>query len=304
MSFRVRLKFLFVMLLLLPVSALCAEKPRVILILDSSGSMWGQIDGRTKIEIAREALGEIVDTIPVEYETGLIAYGHRRKGDCQDIETLVEFGPHNPAAMRNRISEISPKGKTPLIASVQMAAKTLRSTEEKATVILLTDGLETCDGDPCQVAADLAKSGVDFTVHVVGFDLNEGDQGRLRCLADKTGGLFVAAGDAGALKTALATTVEKVKAPPPPVVEKPGTATLEGPVQVTVGETFAVNWQGPDSRNDFICLASRDQKEHDCCDYIYTEQGNPVQLAAKCKAGDYELRYIHDYSGGESGHAG
>ncbi|SHO48613.1 vWA domain-containing protein [Desulfopila aestuarii] len=296
MRFRVWLKFLSVMVLLLPVSALCAEKPRVMLILDSSGSMWGQIDGKAKIEIAREALGEIIDTIPAEYETGLMAYGHRRKGDCQDIETLVDFGPHSPAAMKKRIAEISPKGKTPLSASVQMAAKTLRSTEEKATVILLTDGLETCDADPCQVAADLARSGVDFTVHVVGFDLSEGDQGRLRCLADKTGGLFVAAGDAKALKTALATTVEKVKAPPPPVVEKPGTATLNGPAQVTVGETFSVNWQGPNSRNDFICLASRDQKKQDCCDYIYTEQGNPVQLAAKCEAGDYELRYIHGYS--------
>lgn len=76
------------------------------------------------------------------------------------------------------------------------AAKALRSTEQRATVVLVSDGIETCHRDPCQVATELAMSSVDFTIHVIGFDLSEADQARLRCMADKTGGLFLPAADA------------------------------------------------------------------------------------------------------------
>jgi len=278
-------------------SGYSAEKQKVLFILDSSGSMWGQIDGKAKTTIAKEALKGIIDSMPSGFDTGLMTYGHRRKGDCKDIELLIPPGPHNPEAMKAKIAELSAKGKTPLSDSLRMAAKTLRSTEEAASVILITDGLETCDSDPCQVAAELAMSGVDFTVHVIGFDLSKNDQDRVRCIADKTGGLFVPANNAAALKSALTDTVTKVKEPPPPLVEDPGTATLDAPQQVTVGETFEVKWQGPNSRSDYICLATADPKDGHCLDHSYTEQGNPAKVAAKCDAGNFELRYVHGHSG-------
>lgn len=288
---------LWVLLLVLPSSTFAEQHAKVLLILDSSGSMWGQIDGRAKTTIAKEALAGIIDTMPAGFDTGLMAYGHRRKGDCKDIELLIPPGPHDPKAMKAKVAELSAKGKTPLSDSLRMAAQTLRSTEEAASVILITDGLETCDADPCQVAADLAMSGVGFTVHVIGFDLSQADQDRVRCIADKTGGLFVAANDAAALKTALVKTVTKVNQPPPPVVADPGTATLEAVQQVAVGDTFAVKWQGPNSRSDYICLVTPDPKDSRCLDHGYTEQGNPVKLAAKCDAGSFELRYIHGHTG-------
>jgi len=278
-------------------SGYSAEKQKVLFILDSSGSMWGQIDGKAKTTIAKEALKGIIDSMPGGFDTGLMTYGHRRKGDCKDIELLIPPGPHNPEAMKAKIAELSAKGKTPLSDSLRLAAKTLRSTEEAASVILITDGLETCDSDPCQVAAELAMSGVDFTVHVIGFDLSKNDQDRVRCIADKTGGLFVPANNAAALKSALTDTVTKVKEPPPPLVEDPGTATLDAPQQVTVGETFEVKWQGPNSRSDYICLATADPKDGHCLDHSYTEQGNPAKVAAKCDAGNFELRYVHGHSG-------
>jgi Ca-activated chloride channel family protein len=291
------LKLLLLLLLLfLPLSAAASEKSRVMLILDSSGSMWGQIAGKAKITIAREALTGIIDTIPADFETGLITYGHRRKGDCRDIELIVPPGPHDAAAMKERLGTINAKGKTPLSAAVQLAAQTLRYSEEAGSVILLTDGLETCDSDPCRVAAELAESGVDFTVHVIGFDLSQGDLGRLRCLADKTGGLFLAADNAEALQSALTATVKKVGEPPPLLVENPGSAELKAPRQVTVGQTFEVNWQGPDSRNDHVCLAPLNRQDDQCLDFSYTKQGNPVKLTADCDAGNYELRYIHSHS--------
>ena len=67
--------------------------PRTVLVLDASGSMWGQIDGENKIVIARRPMGELLDTLPEDQQLGLVAYGHRRKGDCGDIESLVAPAP-------------------------------------------------------------------------------------------------------------------------------------------------------------------------------------------------------------------
>jgi Mg-chelatase subunit ChlD len=167
-----------------------AAIPRMVLVLDASGSMWGQLQGEAKIAIAKKVMADLIATIPPSFQTGLTVYGHRRKGDCDDIEMIIPVGPHNAREMTAKVQAISPKGKTPLSAAVKQAAEALRYTEERATVVLVSDGLETCDIDPCELAAELAMSGVDFTVHVIGFDISVGDQERLRCLADKTGGCF------------------------------------------------------------------------------------------------------------------
>jgi Ca-activated chloride channel family protein len=283
-------------LLFLLSTAAVSEPARMVLVLDGSGSMWGQIDGTAKIAIAKAVMAELIDQIPTDFETGLIVYGHRRKGDCNDIEMLIPVGPHNPAAMKAKVQAISPKGKTPLSEAVRQAAQALRYTEERATVVLVSDGLETCDVDPCQLAAELAMSGVDFTVHVIGFDISQEDQARLRCLADKTGGLFLAAGSAGALRDALFTTVEKAKEPPPPVVEDPGTATLIAPSSVPAGLAFKVQWEGPDSRDDFIAIAEKGSKDLHYRDYTYTKKGNPAYFVAPGDVGDYELRYVHTHT--------
>jgi len=269
---------------------------RMVLVLDGSGSMWGRIDGKAKIAIAKEVMADLIDQIPADFQTGLMVYGHRRKGDCNDIEMLIPVGPHNPAAMKAKVQAISPKGKTPLSESVRQAARALRYTEERATVLLISDGLETCDVNPCELAAELAMSGVDFTVHVIGFDISKEDQARLRCLADKTGGLFLAADSAGALRDALFATVEKVKEPPPPVVEDPGTATLNAPPSVPAGSDFKVQWEGPDSRGDFIAIAEKGSRDNRYRNYTYTKMGDPAAFVAPGDVGDYELRYVHGHT--------
>jgi len=286
-----------------PSVAASSGPARMVLVLDGSGSMWGQIDGKAKIAIAKEVMAELIDQIPKDFHTGLTVYGHRRKGDCQDIEMLMPVGPHNPAAMKAKVQAISPKGKTPLSESVRRAAQALRYTEERATVVLVSDGLETCDIDPCELAAELAMSGVDFTVHVIGFDISKEDQHQLRCMADKTGGLFLAASDAVSLRDALFKTVEEVKAPPVPVVEDPGTAVLKGPASVPVGSDFTVQWEGPNSRGDLIAIVKKGERNITYVDYIYTKRGNPAKLTAPGAVGDYELRYVHGHSGKVIGRA-
>lgn len=273
-----------------------ADLARMVLVLDASGSMWGQIQGKAKMAIAKAVTADLIDQIPANLQVGLTAYGHRRKGDCQDIEMLVPVGQLDVAAMKAKIKAITPKGKTPLSAAVKQAAKALRFTQARATVVLVSDGLETCDLNPCAVAAELAMSGMDFTVHVIGFDISKEEQTRLRCLADKTGGLFLAADDAPSLADALSQTVVKAQQPPALVKEDPGKATLKGPDSIPVGAAFKVLWEGPDSRRDYIAIAKKSDKEKHSIDYAYTEKGNPAQLTAPGDPGDYVLRYMHAHS--------
>jgi Ca-activated chloride channel family protein len=280
----------------LAASSSASEGNRMILVLDASGSMWGQIEGKAKIDIAKEVINKLIDNMPANLQVGLYAYGHRRKGDCNDIQMLAPVAKLDAPALKKKIAAISPKGKTPLSEAVRQAAKALRYTEERATVVLVSDGLETCDVDPCAMAAELAMSGVDFTVHVIGFDMTEAEQEQLRCLAEKTGGLFLAASNAQALSDALKQTMAKVEEPPPPVKEEPGTASLKGPTSIPAGAKYDVQWEGPDSRGDYIAIAQKGSKDLDYIDYRYAKSGNPVVMMAPGDPGEYELRYVHAHS--------
>lgn len=89
-------------------------------------------------------LGEWTDDTNI----GLMAYGQRREGDCRDIETIITPGPFDRDAFMASIRGITPRGKTPLTAAVEQAAGTLACRDNPATVILITDGIETCQRDP------------------------------------------------------------------------------------------------------------------------------------------------------------
>ena len=192
---------------------------KVILVLDGSGSMWGQIDGEAKITIAQRVIGDLLETLPENQQLGLTAYGHREKGNCQDIETLVMPGTDTRQAILGAVNAISPKGKTPLSAAVIAAAQQLRFEEDKATVILISDGIETCDLDPCMVGTQLEQTGVDFTAHVVGFDVSDPIAiAQLQCLAENTGGSFIKASNANELAQALVEVSVQEK-PEPVVIE-------------------------------------------------------------------------------------
>ncbi len=225
---------------LIAATSAAAEDGDAIIVLDASGSMWGQIDGEAKIAIAKTVLGDLLQDLPTERRLGLIAYGHRKKGDCTDIEEIASVGAARDD-IRSAVNALSPKGKTPMAASVKLAAEKLKATEEKATVILVSDGVETCEPDPCGVAAALEQSGVDFTVHVVGFDVvEENAQAQLRCLAENTGGKYVSASNAGELGAALQETVAAAPEPASSTRLQLRATELEGGVVIEEGLTWTV----------------------------------------------------------------
>ncbi|MGY0798134.1 vWA domain-containing protein [Lysobacter sp. A286] len=215
-----------------------------ILVLDASGSMWAQIDGVARITIAREVISDLLDDLPANRRLGLVAYGHNRKGDCKDIETLVEVGTDRDA-IRKAVNDINPKGMTPMTAAVQQAAEALKYSENKATVILVSDGLETCNLDPCTVASTLEKNGVDLTVHTVGFGLGDDEKTakeQLRCMADRTGGISLLASDAAELSAALQQ-VSAVAAEPKPE-PKPESKPEPAPVETVAIKLIATDQDG------------------------------------------------------------
>jgi Ca-activated chloride channel family protein len=204
-----RTALLALALLLLAPAAWAQE---TMLILDASNSMWGRVEGRPKIVIAREAVAALARSVPPGTRMGLMAYGHRRAGDCNDIETLIPPGPVDAAAFAARANALTPRGRTPLAASIARAAEAgvLR-------IILLSDGIETCVPDACAEVRALRARGVNVTVHVIGFDIAEArDRSALACIAEATGGRFLAAANAAELGAALAAAAEAAPPPPPP----------------------------------------------------------------------------------------
>ena len=219
---------------------------RTMIVLDASGSMWGQIEGRTKVEIAREVLAEVLAGVPPETELGLVVYGHRTRGDCADIEVAVAAAPGTGPAIVDFANRTRFQGKTPLTDAVRVAAEALRSTEEKATVILVTDGIETCEADPCALGAELEATGVDFTAHVVGFGLSADDGRAVACLAEATGGAYLPAADAAQLTEALSRTVVAEPAPEPAPEQAPEPEPEPAVLEVNLAATAALAEGGED----------------------------------------------------------
>lgn len=171
----VRALFAIAAILMMPGIA-WAENPQggnLMFILDASGSMWGQVEGKAKIAIAKEVLIDLIEDLPQGLNVGLVAYGHRRKGDCNDVEELVHLGLLDKQNLINKIKGISPRGKTPITLSVKKTAEKLKTLEDETTIILVSDGKETCEGDPCALVKELRESGIRFVMHV-----NQGARGQ------------------------------------------------------------------------------------------------------------------------------
>lgn len=270
-----------------------AQAQKSLIILDASGSMWGKIDGKPKLQIARDALRSVLSGIPPENEIGLMAYGHREKGNCSDIEMVVPPGRAKAGAITDAAGKLRFLGKTPLTHAVEQAAIALRYTEEKATVILITDGIETCKADPCALGAELAKSGVGFTAHVVGFGLSREEGRQVACLAEQTGGRYIPASNAAELQDALKSTVSRPSRQEPTQAVKPPPATVGTKSRPVIAQGFPVDWTGPAAPNDYIDIVPIGWKAFDSeLSYVYVEKGKPASIRAPGKPGEYELRYV------------
>ena len=275
----------------------------VIVVFDASNSMWGQINGIAKIEIAREVMGNILADWDPGTNLGLVVYGHRSTDDCSDIETVIRPGPLDAAAYMAEINSITPRGRTPLTDAVQHAAEDLAYRDNPGTVILISDGIESCNRDPCAVAELLAQDGIAFTAHVVGFGLAaDQDPETLSCIADATGGMFLTAQNAGELTDALAEIATQVAQappapeprPPPPEPEPAPAVEITAPAHATVGSMFRVSWTPDLGDLDFVTIVPVGTDQGELGNSVRTSAEQPAGLQAPAEPGFYEIRYVRN----------
>ena len=275
-----------------------AADENVMIVFDGSNSMWGQIEGVAKIEIARNVMDNLLGDWTETRQVGLMAYGHRRRGDCSDIETLVEPREGTRATILERINAITPTGKTPLTSAVEQAATTLSYTDAPATVVLISDGLESCERDPCAVADALEQGGVGFTAHVVGFGLGDEDASALSCIAENTGGQYLSARNADELGDALSavgTAVASSPEPEPKPEPEPGPdyeVTLSAPDTALAGSVFEVSWTGTVSGVDSVTIVPMGADEGARENHFRVRDHDEQDLQAPGETGLYEVRYV------------
>ena len=188
----------------------------VIFILDASNSMNIPFQGMPRIQWAKDALGQLVTELPADMPFGIVVFGHRVAKDlaeesCRDVEIALEVGIHG-TDVRDRIVQwvqgIEAKGKTPLAYALRFAAE---RASPPCRIVLITDGMETCGGDPVSVARELSAGGC--AVDVVGLAVKPEEEEALRALAAAGGGRYWRVEELGAL---LATLREVIAAPAPP----------------------------------------------------------------------------------------
>ncbi len=175
----------------------------IIFIYDASGSMWGKMDGKTKMAIASEVLSSVVNKLPDNQKIGFVAYGHRKEGDCKDVEFLVQTENGKKSEVISSLNNINPLGKTPLAYSALLVIDKLRQSKLKATIILITDGIESCGGNICDVIQGAKKEGIDFKLHIIGFGLKAAETEQLKCAAKAGDGNYYDATGAVGLSEVL-----------------------------------------------------------------------------------------------------
>ena len=165
--------------------------------------MWGELGGETKRSIASSVLSETVLQLPEEQQVGLVAYGHRKQGDCEDVEFLVDIANTDKSAITTSLESVKSLGKTPLAYSALQVINQLKISKTKATIILLTDGIESCGGNLCEVIAAAKKEGIEFKLHIVGFGLKTEEAEQLKCATKAGEGEYFDAKNANGLTESL-----------------------------------------------------------------------------------------------------
>lgn len=197
-----------------------AVQSNTLVILDASGSMAGDAGGVTKMDAAKGAVAEYAIATPEFVDLGLMVYGHRGNNEasgmaesCAGIETFAEVGSFTFENAEATVGQFQATGFTPIGGSLDAAGPVLTAAAEAdaaegagevaSRIVLVSDGIETCGGDPVASAAALAASGIQVVVDVIGFDLSDADRAALQEVAAVTGGAYYDAADAQALDAAF-----------------------------------------------------------------------------------------------------
>ncbi len=178
------------------------------IIFDASGSMREKIDQRRKIDVMKQVIPQIVESLPPQQEVALRIYGHRFNSQepaaRTDSELIFPLARVDKEKLKNTILTLSPRGTTPIAHSLQQLPGDFANVPGEKTIVLVTDGREEAGGDPVKVVTDLLASGFKFKLNVVGFALGDREsKQQMQTIAEMTGGKFYDAASAAGLRDAV-----------------------------------------------------------------------------------------------------
>ena len=164
------------------------DRTRLLFLLDGSASMYGDWERTIKIRAARSILSELIDSLKVDkqVELALRIYGHNSPPEdknCEDTELVVPFNQNNHDQIIETIRALEPKGTTPIAYSLEQAAGDFQvNSDYRNIIIIITDGIESCGGDPCKVSLALQRRGVFLRPFVIGMNMDEDYKNQFGCV--------------------------------------------------------------------------------------------------------------------------
>ena len=177
---------------------------RILILLDGSGSMLDEWKGTTKWSVAKNLVSQTIDSIQKndpQVEIGLRVFGHqspRAMKDCEDSKLEVPIGKNTAKTIQTKLTQIVPKGNTPIAYSLFLAAGDFPDREGVNSIILITDGIENCEGDPCASSDALRNKRISLRPFIIGVGLNENEKTKFDCV-----GSYYDASDAVTFKNAM-----------------------------------------------------------------------------------------------------
>lgn len=172
------------------VMAFQPDKTRILFLLDGSGSMREEWNGQSKFDLAKALLYNLVDSLQQEnanVEFAIRIFGHqspRAANNCKDSKLEVPFASSTSQSIKAKLESIKPQGHTPIAYSLYLAAQDFTETDNDVTnaIILITDGKENCEGDPCASSRLLAEKRISLRPFIVGLNIALEDQGTFDCV--------------------------------------------------------------------------------------------------------------------------
>ncbi|WP_153731007.1 vWA domain-containing protein [Sporosarcina obsidiansis] len=177
-----------------------SQKTNIVILMDASGSMKAEIAGESRMNLAKEAIENFTSELDDSVNVALFAYGHKGKGteadrklSCSSIETLYPLGAYEEPSFQEAMNSFEASGWTPLAGAMEKA-RTYLSTYDREKfrniVYVVSDGVETCGGDPIAAAKQLNASQIEAKVNIIGFDVDDEGQNQLKQVAEAGGGQY------------------------------------------------------------------------------------------------------------------
>lgn len=164
------------------------EKTRILFLLDGSGSMLARWENTYRITAAKRLLADLVDSLKVDtnLELALRVYGHqydRRQRRCDDTRLEAPFASNNHDQIIRVLNNLGPKGTTPIAFALERAANDFpEDGNTRNIIIIITDGIESCDGDPCSVSLELQRRGIFLKPFIIGIGMDRKFEEEFGCM--------------------------------------------------------------------------------------------------------------------------